>query len=433
MSIIGVLLHSPDYRTRFHDLWGNVAGTSSPSEVFGPDRQLVVSKVMAQTGRTPPPVVRELVGEELPWVREAYDHFTASDEEWFETYTVKLLNRFKQYLYAQEMSDAAKLMFEEVESIDGYISRKQEKLQSIAVGGQRLKKSPLASDRVKNYHKHPVVLVPTRTPLDPYVGGLDFTNGDWWVISGREKNGKTRLVMNILIRLMEKLPSVKCTWISTEPNSSPEKVSAGLVAMLASREPLERNEVATGIHQSEVMALNPPPGWESRVSLAENHDMLRRLRIYGPLVEDGDASNLWAARALALNDILYWGSQILVVDNYQQFQITGTREEVNKDYDRMVIVVPAWTSLMKYHIVQFGISQFSRSGEMRGGGGLEDRLSTALSCRVDHDEPGLLHVGSHLVRNAAAFEDLELTWDATCGWLFDRKTHYGRTYENGEF
>jgi hypothetical protein len=252
--------------------------------------------------------------------------------------------------------------------------------------------------------------------IDANYMGLDFLDGDLMLIFEQEKSWKTRLALNLVLRLLIAYPDIVCSWLSTEPMVSPEKLAAKAWAMCAVRQASLANKRNFDI--SFINLLSPAP--EARVFVDEGRELaeeiLQRMYIYGPAFKDGNAANLDSALSILVRDISTRGTNLVVIDNFQQFSVRSRVEMT--DYDLMLHVTRMVTSLLSQHagVVCIGISQASQQGRIKGGGGMPDRLSFAVKTKFD-PIANQLKMSCEYARDGASGWDELIPAAPFAGWL----------------
>lgn len=216
-------------------------------------------------------------------------------------------------------------------------------------------------------------------PFDKNLPGMDYVSGDLGVIFGPEKRGKTRTWLNLWLRYLINNPDLRSSILCTEPLVTPEKLLYRMWAMLAARA-AEREGRVFDLSPTHLDRVAPEDMLWIDQAERELQAIGRRVYIYGPAIKHGQANYLPAAVALLQRDILAHGVRLVVVDNFQQIHVPMPRNAVPRDYDVMVAVVSGLIDrvMSAYQGVMLGVSQISREGFMRGGGGLADRLNFGI-------------------------------------------------------
>jgi len=254
-------------------------------------------------------------------------------------------------------------------------------------------------------------------------GGVQKNPGELVIVSGFEKQRKTSFTNTLMINMLRNHDQGALAWVCNEGSVDRVHALGDLWAMEASR--LAIVERVGTSHNGEFV-----PFSFSRYDVLTNDysgsigDIIDRayeyittlpIRMYFAGMDDGDSLEFQGVMAKVAADIEFNGVEQVIIDNFQGWRISG-----ESDYDVMNRVVPPVDNLVsRYGILTIAISQYSRDGKLRGGGGAEGRASMVVGTEYNQQEtPSILQLEYKYARSRPYFK-VETNIVPACGLLYE--------------
>jgi len=377
-SICAILMHDPAARRASLEI--------APSflDAFVLKSTTKLARIcMESDGLVTPIFALSFGGWEEGWLDKIFDSYAKQRPEHVTLMVTRLVNLWRQ-----------RRLMEHVEKIDADLEREREDIDDLAVkhidsvsailsNGADIRDAKVAA-RIQSIKEsiekgNIQSLVPTGLgSLDSeYIGGIDLSGADYWIIAGKKGVGKTRLTVNVVRNLLGMLDDLRVCWISTESGFTPNKLAALMICQEATASMNEDGLQSIDgkrwwVHPRDYMAgIENSSFYEvtgDYVREAEERISKWNLWVYGPARDDGGARSLSNALALMQRAVDVHGCNLVILDNYQQIEVDGLRPGENPDYAIMKAVVGRVSGLVSSRgVAHIGVLQLGRSGKVLGG------------------------------------------------------------------
>ena len=255
-------------------------------------------------------------------------------------------------------------------------------------------------------------------------GGLLYDPGELVIISGREKQRKTTLAINMLMNMLWSKHINGFVWVSNEGSYDRVQAFADMWAMAATRISLERglsfslkdgtniprvftrDNLMYGldkIHGSFLTAV-----MDARAEISQYH-----ISYYFAGHDEGNSHDFEGTMARVRAELEFNDMKVVVLDNMQ-----GWAESGEKDYDTIMRVLPPIDILTaQHHALTIALSQLSAEGRLRGGTNTAARANLVMSTAYNGQEtPDMITVKNEYARKRGFFE-LNVAIDRSSGLI----------------
>lgn len=438
--ILGVLMRNPKWRGEILQKYPSRLETffSSPQAI------ILLRVVMGYSGQAYPSQID-------PLVPELHDTEWSPLKVWDTVATSSVLHfwenveHLRRYAKKRELRSILQEQLKALpahENVDLLTSETSAKLSNLAADSSTAYDPSMkaAFSRYEEDKEHGRLgrRIPTLIPLfdKGLGGGLRVDPGELVVLSGREKQRKTTLLLNIVAAWHTQGLDGATVWICNEQSMNTSDLIGHLWALEATREAFKRGltyTAATGgrkpwtFSKDQILEFHKDQD-NYHGELLEVTQVARALveswniRFYCAAVNNGNAMDAESVFALARTDVEYKGAKRVVVDNLQ-----GFRKSDESDYEVMNRVVPMVDAFPgTYGCLTIALSQLSRTkaewsggNQIKGGGGLEGRANLIIETSYDDEKAtGIMGVKRTWGRNRLFF-NYDLAIEPNSGLIID--------------